>query len=428
MGFMRPMHLSFLIFVCCIVSLLAVSKAESIYEKDANVNVISSHEQFVAEVETSDSIWLLHVYSSVNPKQAAVVSAIAKLMKGIFSVAAVDMESYRDAETLKQKYSISSSSTLLILADDKQTKAHTTLSTGDLNLQKLTDSLVQAAGQTISERSRALNGASTTDSSNGGGHGSSILVTSTDATFANDVLNNPLVVMVAFTAPWCGHCKRLEPEWNQAAQILAKQAYARNAIRLVWVDATENPKVTSKFQVKGYPTIKIFPGTNSSSAVSHNKRATDAKDYTGERNAAGMVQALLEEVDRTGIPLEIAELTSAKVLQEHCAGSNHICILAGLPHIVESGADGRRKIWKRLAKSPRPVVALSMDRKAYAVMRGAFTEKGMASFLHSLTTGRQMTVHMQSLPTIEAVEPWDGQDTVPGEEEFSLEDIMGEDL
>ena len=62
-------------------------------------------------------------------------------------------------------------------------------------------------------------------------------------------------------------------------------------------------------------------------------------------------------------------------------------------------------------------------------MHGSFSDKVVTAFLHGVTTGRQPTmklpvsVSMESL--IVPVEPWDGLDGAPIEEEMSLEDIMG---
>ena len=74
------------------------------------------------------------------------------------------------------------------------------------------------------------------------------------------------------------------------------------------------------------------------------------------------------------------------------------------------------------------LAALSVDRQAYAVLRGSFRDNSITSFLQSLTTGRQVTEKLSSgIPTIATVEPWDGMDGEPFEEELSLAEIMGWD-
>jgi len=74
------------------------------------------------------------------------------------------------------------------------------------------------------------------------------------------------------------------------------------------------------------------------------------------------------------------------------------------------------------------LVAYSMDRNAFAVLRGSFSEKQMTSFLHGVTSGRTSVVKLkqEKEPKIETTEPWDGNDA-PVFEEFSLDDIMGPD-
>ena len=65
-----------------------------------------------------------------------------------------------------------------------------------------------------------------------------------------------------------------------------------------------------------------------------------------------------------------------------------------------------------------------------AVHRGAFDAKKLSIFLTGIASGGTKTRRLEkALPAIKEVAPWNGEDAaVEEEEEFSLDDIMGEEL
>jgi len=96
------------------------------------------------------------------------------------------------------------------------------------------------------------------------------------------VLEDIDTALVMFYAPWCGHCKRLKPEFEKAATVLKAND---PPVTLAKVDCTEGGKDTcGRFQVSGYPTVKIF------------RNGEVSQDYNGPREANGIVKYMAAQV------------------------------------------------------------------------------------------------------------------------------------
>jgi protein disulfide isomerase family A protein 3 len=77
------------------------------------------------------------------------------------------------------------------------------------------------------------------------------------------VTKNEKDVLIEFYAPWCGHCKKLTPIFDELGEKMAAED-----VEIVKLDATAND-VPPQFDVKGFPTLFWLP-KGSKKPVSYN--------------------------------------------------------------------------------------------------------------------------------------------------------------
>ncbi|XP_060931959.1 protein disulfide-isomerase A3 [Limanda limanda] len=107
----------------------------------------------------------------------------------------------------------------------------------------------------------------------------------TDDDFDSKIGDHSMII-VEFFAPWCGHCKRLAPEYEAAATRL------KGIASVAKVDCTTSSNVCSKYGVSGYPTLKIF------------RDGEDSGPYDGPRTADGIVSFLKKQAGPSSVELK----------------------------------------------------------------------------------------------------------------------------
>lgn len=96
----------------------------------------------------------------------------------------------------------------------------------------------------------------------------------------------------------CGHCKKLAPEYEKVLSavttLLIWRVQAAHDLEgkatLAKVDCTAEATVCSKFDVKGYPTIKLFRKDGTHSEYPAGRTAPDIVKFMTKQNAPAYVE------------------------------------------------------------------------------------------------------------------------------------------
>ena len=79
-------------------------------------------------------------------------------------------------------------------------------------------------------------------------------MTLTGESFSRHVERSDLPLLVDFWAPWCGPCKMMAPQFQQAARLLEPR------VRLAKVDTEAEPQLGARYGIRSIPTLVLFRG------------------------------------------------------------------------------------------------------------------------------------------------------------------------
>ena len=80
------------------------------------------------------------------------------------------------------------------------------------------------------------------------------VISVTDDQFEQEVLQNPGTVLVDFYTAWCPHCRQVAPVLEELC------SENRSKLKIVKMDAEQNPNTASTHRVSAVPTFVLFHG------------------------------------------------------------------------------------------------------------------------------------------------------------------------
>jgi len=419
--------------------------------------VVLDSSNFKSKVLDSDELWLVEFYApwcghckTLTPQW----KAAADELDGVVNIGAVDADQHKD---LGGKFGIKGFPTIKVFGANKNSPKDYK---GGRDSTAIVEESFKELRQMVKDKK---SGGKSSGGSSGGGekksggnkkkaNGGDVVIL-TDSNFEDLVMQSSEPFLIEFYAPWCGHCQRLEPEWNEAAAQLTEKTGGK--VKVAKMDCTVHQQTCSKFGVQGYPSIKMFK--------------TGAKDapeeYNAGRTASDIITVGMELFESVRDPPTLRQLVDPEVFSEKCENAQ-LCLVFVLDHIYDSSAadrnsklemltsliekyKGRQWEWfwteamaqtglESLCDISRDGVdgiypgacALNLRRKVRVKHAGSFDTVGLNELARNLAAGKggRNTLAFTDLPAIKVLEEWDGKDAAPPvEDDMDLDDFDWDD-
>jgi len=270
------------------------------------------------------------------------------------------------------------------------------------------------------------------------------VIVGTSDNFEETIEENEFV-LVEFYAPWCGHCKRLEPEYEKAAKTLQDES---SKIKLMKVDATVETKLAENYGVKGYPTLLFF---NNGEFVNFDADRTAQGIVSWVKRKSGPPSTLLKTVEEQTVFTEKGGVVVGVFTNEESKSFSHFIKLAkeeedftfghrfdssaqetitlvthdketksfseekvtkkslkewinkdGFPALVELD----QKVWQRSATSKSPLLAVFLDPKTLSTLKPILDTVAKAHY------GSIVTSWMDGIANAQLISRWGGTGAV----------------
>lgn len=374
---------------------LMVSAAKSLYSASDDV-VILTAANFDKLVKNSDDVWMIEFYApwcGHCKTLAPEFKKAAKALKGVVKVGALDADAHGQVGSA---YGVRGFPTLKFFTGKGSKPVDYN---GGRTASDIVNFSMDKAKQVVKERLSGKKSSGQQQKKNFTGGKKGTVLELNESEFTSQILNTQKAAMVLFYAPWCGHCKKAMPEWQNAA------GEAENTV-FVKVNCDEERNLCQQYGVQGYPTIKFFGGGK-------------VEDFNGARSASSFVSFADKQSENLVPPRELAEMVDQAVFDNYCVEHVGVCLIAFLPHIKDSGEEKRQQLVKELKAirdkhKTKPVtfmwvqggnnfdleeklrlgsgfpslVAINHGKKKFSPMRAKYNSNEINKFINNLLSGR----------------------------------------
>jgi len=102
------------------------------------------------------------------------------------------------------------------------------------------------------------------------------------------VVNGKIHALVEFYAPWCGHCKKLTPEFKKLGEKILSDPKLKSRVVVAKVNADAHRALGTRFGVTGFPTLKWF---------ARGQPVSSPETYQGSRTADGFLGFITDKLE-----------------------------------------------------------------------------------------------------------------------------------
>ncbi|XP_041043352.1 protein disulfide-isomerase A6-like [Carcharodon carcharias] len=348
---------------------------------------------FNSQVIQSDKLWLVKFYVHWCEHCEQFVSEwnnVATALKGIVKVGAIDVTKYA---SIGHQYEIEEFPTIKFFGPNKNKpekyyggRSSAAITNGVLNSIRfiVKDRLIEQGGLCGSGvQCRRINIKSTFELN--------------DNNFDNQVARGDEIWIVEFSAPWCEYCLSQQPEWANTVAELTRRT--KGKVHLAAVDTAINEGLVIRYGIQQVPMIKIFQTNN------------ETVDYNGEKSASSIIAKGLDLYAKMPPYKLFEQMVNEEVLKTTC-DHQLLCIIAVLPHIPDTGSNGRSDylsllmkmtdkykkkkwgwLWTEAGAQPKlenalgigdlmypTIMAIDARRKKKVLLKSSFNEPGIAEF------------------------------------------------